>query len=99
MPANAAAWYMAKRRFFTKTPGSNQNPLLPTLLKEYPKKFALKNNVVIFLEQYNPNVARYVLIRVQGLIAGTDLGVLVFAHPIAVQNCVGRVSNKSSELC
>jgi len=58
MPANAAAWYMAKRRFFTKTPGSNQNPLLPTLLKEYPKKFALKNNVVIFLEQYNPNVAR-----------------------------------------
>ena len=63
MPANAAAWYMAKRRFFTKTPGSNQNPLLPTLLKEYPKKFALKNNVVIFLEQYNPNVARYVLIR------------------------------------
>jgi len=58
MPANAAAWYMAKRRFFTKTPGSNQNPLLPTLLKEYPKKFALKNNVVIFLETYSPNVAR-----------------------------------------
>merc|ERR1712168_181861 len=56
MPANAAAWYMAKRRFFTKTPGS-QNPFLPTLLKEYPKKFALKNNVVIFLESYNPNVA------------------------------------------
>jgi len=58
MPANAAAWYMAKRRFFTKTPGSNQNPLLPTLLKEYPKKFALKNNVVNFLESYSPNVAR-----------------------------------------
>jgi len=58
MPANAAAWYMAKRRFFTKTPGSNQNPLLPTLLKEYPKKFALKNDVVIFLESYSPNVAR-----------------------------------------
>lgn len=58
MPANAAAWYMAKRRFFTKTPGSNQNPLLPSLLKEYPKKFALKNNVVIFLESYSPNVAR-----------------------------------------
>merc|ERR1712223_1285292 len=58
MPANAAAWYMAKRRFFTKTPGSNQNPLLPTLLKEYPKKFALKNNVVIFLESFCPSVAR-----------------------------------------
>jgi len=58
MPANAAAWYMAKRRFFTKTPGSNQNPLLPTLLKEYPKKFALKNNVVIFLESFSPSVAR-----------------------------------------
>jgi len=58
MPANAAAWYMAKRRFFTKTPGSNQSPLLPSLLKEYPKKFALKNNVVIFLESYNPSVAR-----------------------------------------
>jgi hypothetical protein len=58
MPANAAAWYMAKRRFFTKTPGSNQSPLLPGLLKEYPKKFALKNNVVIFLESYNPSVAR-----------------------------------------
>jgi len=28
------------------------------LLKEYPKKFALKNNVVIFLESYNPSVAR-----------------------------------------
>jgi len=58
MPANAAAWYMAKRRFVTKTPGSNQSPLLPSLLKEYPKKFALKNNVVIFLESYNPSVAR-----------------------------------------
>jgi len=58
MPANAAAWYMAKRRFFTKSPGSNQSPLLPSLLKEYPKKFALKNNVVIFLESYNPSVAR-----------------------------------------
>ena len=37
MPANAAAWYMAKRRFFTKSPGSNQSPLLLSLLKEYPK--------------------------------------------------------------
>jgi len=61
MPANAAAWYMAKRRFYsTKLPENNaqQNQLLPLLLKEYPKKFALKNNVVQFLESYHPNVAK-----------------------------------------
>ena len=53
MPANAAAWYMAKRRFYNKGP---QNQLLPTLLKEFPKKFAIKNNVVQFLETYSPAV-------------------------------------------
>jgi hypothetical protein len=53
MPANAAAWYMASRRFYNP-----QNQLLPTLLKEFPKKFAIKNNVVQFLESYSPTVAR-----------------------------------------
>ena len=57
MPANAAAWYMAKRRFYNNQK-SNQNQLLPMLLKEYPKKFAIKNNVVQFLETFSPNVAR-----------------------------------------
>lgn len=56
MPANAAAWYMASRRFYVNA--APQNQLLPTLLKEYPKKFAIKNNVVQFLESYSPNVAR-----------------------------------------
>jgi hypothetical protein len=55
MPANAAAWYMAKRRFYNKGP---QNELLAMLLKEYPKKFAIMNNVVQFLESYTPAVAR-----------------------------------------
>merc|ERR1711881_772437 len=55
MPANAAAWYMAKRRFYNKGP---QNELLAMLLKEYPKKFAITNNVVQFLESYTPAVAR-----------------------------------------
>lgn len=55
MPANAAAWYMAKRRFYNKGP---QNQLLPTLLKEFPKKFAIKNGVVQFLETYSPAIAR-----------------------------------------
>lgn len=55
MPANAAAWYMAKRRFYNK---GTTNQLLPLLLKEYPKKFAIKNNVVQFLESYTPAIAR-----------------------------------------
>ena len=54
MPANAAAWYMAKRRFYNKGP---QNELLAMLLKEYPKKFAIMNNVVQFLESYTPAVS------------------------------------------
>ena len=54
MPANAAAWYMAKRRFYNKGP---QNELLAMLLKEYPKKFAITNNVVQFLESYTPAVS------------------------------------------
>ena len=60
MPANAAAWYMAKRRFYVdpKATQGSSNPLLPMLLKEYPKKFSVKNDMVYFLENYTPNVAR-----------------------------------------
>ena len=60
MPANAAAWYMAKRRFYVdpKAPQGSSNPLLPMLLKEYPKKFSIQNDMVYFLESYTPNVAR-----------------------------------------
>lgn len=70
MPANAAAWYLANRRFYVnnktsssanqKNNNNNQpnNLALSQLLNEYPKKFALKNNVVQFLESYHPNVAR-----------------------------------------
>ena len=61
MPANAAAWYMAKRRFYVdpkETQQQRSNPLLPMLLKEYPRKFMIKDNVVHFLETYSPNVAR-----------------------------------------
>ena len=49
MPANAAAWYTAKRRCYVDPKDNQQhgsNPLLPMLLKEYPKKFSIKNNVV-----------------------------------------------------
>lgn len=53
MPANAAAWYMAKRRFYT------ENQLLLMLLRNYPKKFALdlRRNEVEFLETYNKEVS------------------------------------------
>ncbi len=55
MPANAAAWYMAKRRFYMTNTYEHQ--LLPFLLKNYPKKFAVKGNVVEFLETYNKEVS------------------------------------------
>lgn len=65
MPANAASWYMAKRRFYQENPANNaQAPpgnnmkLLRFVLKSYPRKFALKGNQVEFLEKYDPNVAR-----------------------------------------
>jgi hypothetical protein len=37
MPANAAAWYMAKRKFYANQPLDQQ--LLAFLLKKYPDKF------------------------------------------------------------
>ena len=54
MPANAAAWYMAKRRYYLNNPSEHQ--LLPFLLKNYPKKFSLRGNNVEFLETYNKEV-------------------------------------------
>jgi len=52
MPANAAAWYMGKKRFY------DDFELLPLLLKNHEKRFAIKGNSVEFLDAYNPNVAR-----------------------------------------
>jgi len=69
MPANAAAWYMAKRRFYMGNVYEYQ--LLPFLLKNYPKKFAVKGNMVEFLETYNKDVARKKMEQMirQGLVA------------------------------
>ena len=39
MPANAAAWYMAKRKYYMNEPYDQQ--LLPFLLKKFPEKFRL----------------------------------------------------------
>ena len=44
MPANAAAWYMAKRKFYVHQSFDQQ--LLPFLLKKYPDKFLVKKNTV-----------------------------------------------------
>ena len=52
MPANAAAWYMGKKRFY------DDFELLPLLLKNHEKRFAIKGGHVEFLDSYNPTVAR-----------------------------------------
>jgi len=56
MPANAAAWYMAKRKFYMNQSFDQQ--LLPYLLKKYPEKFKVIGTQVIFLEVYNQEVAK-----------------------------------------
>jgi len=56
MPANAAAWYMAKRKFYMNQSFDQQ--LLPYLLKKYPEKFKVMGTQVIFLEVYNQEVAK-----------------------------------------
>jgi len=56
MPANAAAWYMAKRKFYMNQAFDQQ--LLPFLLKKFPDKFRIIGNQVIFLEIYSKEVAR-----------------------------------------
>ena len=45
MPANAAAWYMAKRKYYMDEPIDQQ--LLPFLLKKFPDKFRLLGKKVI----------------------------------------------------
>ena len=44
MPANAAAWYMAKRKFYINEPFDQQ--LLPFLLNKFPEKFRILGNQV-----------------------------------------------------
>ena len=63
MPANAGAWYMAKRRFFLDKPYSLQ--LLPYILTHYPKKFLVdqKTHTVQFLEIYNKEVLKSYIFR------------------------------------
>jgi len=56
MPANAAAWFMAKRKFYMNQPLEQQ--LLPFLLKKYPDKFKIVRNQVIFLEKYSKETAK-----------------------------------------
>ena len=57
MPANAAAWYMAKRKFYMGN--TYQYQLLPFLLKNYPMKFYVKGDTVEFLETYDKEVRQY----------------------------------------
>jgi len=52
MPANAAAWYMGKKRFY------DDFELLPLLLKNHEKRFAIKGGSVEFLDSYKNDVAR-----------------------------------------
>jgi len=56
MPANAAAWYMAKRKYYLSEPQDQQ--LLPFLLKKFPDKFRILGKKVIFLEVYEREAAR-----------------------------------------
>jgi len=56
MPANAAAWYMAKRKYYADQPPELQ--LLPFLLKKYPGKFFVTKSQVEFLENYSKETAR-----------------------------------------
>merc|ERR1719462_938651 len=60
MPANAAAWYMAKRKYYLKEPLEQQ--LLSLLLKKFPEKFRLSGRKVIFLEVYEREAARQKLV-------------------------------------
>jgi len=56
MPANAAAWYMAKRKFYQDLPLDQQ--LLTCVLKKFPEKFRIANGQVTFLERYEHETAR-----------------------------------------
>jgi len=56
MPANAAAWYMAKRKYYSDQPPEQQ--LLPFLLKKYPDKFKVNKFQVEYLESYSKETAK-----------------------------------------
>jgi len=56
MPANAAAWYMAKRKFYMNQSFDQQ--LLPFLLKKHPEKFRVMGSQVHFHEVYKKDVAK-----------------------------------------
>jgi len=56
MPANAAAWYMAKRKFYMDQAFDQQ--LLPHVLKKHPDKFRVVGDQVHFLEVYSKEVAK-----------------------------------------
>jgi len=56
MPANAAAWYMAKRKFYADQPPDQQ--LLPLILKKYPAKFVVSKFQVDFLETFSKETAK-----------------------------------------
>jgi len=56
MPANAAAWYMAKRKFYMNQSFDQQ--LLPFLLKKHPEKFRVMGSQVYFHEVYKKDVAK-----------------------------------------
>lgn len=71
MPANAAAWYMGKKRFY------DDFELLPMLLKNHEKRFAIKGNSVEFLDAYKPDVAKR---KLQALV--TQGVVAYFTHKI-----------------
>ena len=47
MPANAAAWYMAKRKYYLMEPLEQQ--LLSILLKKFPEKFRLSGKKVFVM--------------------------------------------------
>ena len=56
MPANAAAWYMAKRKFYMNQ--SLDQQLLPFLLKKHPEKFRVIGSNVFFHDVYKKDVAK-----------------------------------------
>jgi len=56
MPANAAAWYMAKRKFYADQPQNQQ--LLAIILNKYPEKFRVNKFKVDFLETYSKETAK-----------------------------------------
>ncbi len=53
LPANAAAWYMGRRINY------DDCQILADILRRYPKKFLVKNDMVHYLEEYQQPVSRF----------------------------------------